>query len=83
MWYALSSSNVSVCSVVPWSLKALSVGIAIVFTVCGPMSASTYMVSAYARFFVDVLAHRRRCGFAPRASKASHRSPACIALKAA
>ena len=36
-----------------------------VLTVSGPISSSTYMVSGYAGFFVDVLAHSGRCTTAP------------------
>ena len=47
----------------------------IVLTVSGPMSSSTYITSLYAGFFVEVDAHRQRCGRAPAAASVSQRSP--------
>ena len=58
----------------PWSWKASMVSGGIVFTVIGPISSSTYIVSLYAGFFVDVEAQRHRCGEAPLLARNSQRS---------
>ena len=59
----------------PWSENASIVASGSVLTVSGPISSSTYSVSGYAGFFVDVLAHSGRCTRAPRAASASQRGP--------
>ena len=51
----------SVRASVPWSANASMVASGSVFTVSGPISLSTYSVSGYAGFLVDVLAHSGRC----------------------
>ena len=50
---------------VPWSANASIVASGRVLTVSGPISSSTYSVSGYAGFLVDVLAHSGRCTTAP------------------
>ena len=49
----------------------------------GPINWSTYNVSGYEGFFVDVEAHKGRCTDAPAFASVSHRGPLNVFWKAA
>ena len=77
VWWACSYMVVTVSPRTwPWSATASRVASGIVLTTPAATSSITYRVSSYAGSFTPVEAHSGRCGLAPAASSAFHRSEA-------